>query len=614
MRDYGEKHNLCPYFLARRLIDSANVVVYNFSYLLDPKVANIVSKQLDRDSIVVFDESHNVDNVCIEALSVNFNIRSLDAATRNVTGLKHQIAKLKATDKERLQREYEALVKGLRTATASAPSADGLDAGLLGSPTLPDDILNEAVPGNIRQADHFVQLLSQVITHLKRRMEVDNVEVETPTKFLNTLETSLHIETRPLRFAHGRLDSLLRTLQVVDLEEFSPLTHVCDFLTLVATPAYKDGFMVIIEPHDPRFEHFRDPVLQLACLDSSRAIKPVFDRFNTVVITSGTLSPIDLYPKLLNFSPVVSKQLSMSISRRCILPLIVTRGSDQSPVSSEYNLRNDPSVTRNYGALLIDVARTVPDGVCCFFTAYDRMEQTVAEWDASGVLQKVLEHKLIFIETKDIVETTLALDNFRRACDCGRGAVFLSVARGKVSEGIDFEKHYGRAVILFGVPFQYTKSRVLLERLTYLRNAFDIKEGDFLAFDAIRSASQCLGRVLRSKQDWGIMILADKRYALPSNRTKLPPWITSFLREDNMSLSTDEAVSVMRAFLKEIAQPVAAASTTTSTAVATTTTTTTTNKLVREDEVSLWTESKRVALDAERSRERADVAKGWETW
>jgi hypothetical protein len=36
---------------------------------------------------------------------------------------------------------------------------------------------------------------------------------------------------------------------------------------------------------------------------------------------------------------------------------------------------------------------------------------------------------------QDVVETTLALDNFRRACDSGRGAVFLSVARGKASEG-----------------------------------------------------------------------------------------------------------------------------------------------------------------------------------
>ena len=49
-----------------------------------------------------------------------------------------------------------------------------------------------------------------------------------------------------------------------------------------------------------------------------------------------------------------------------------------------------------------------------------------------GVAQDLMAHKLVFIETVDVVETTLALDNFRRACDCGRGAVFLSVARGKV--------------------------------------------------------------------------------------------------------------------------------------------------------------------------------------
>lgn len=76
-------------------------------------------------------------------------------------------------------------------------------------------------------------------------------------------------------------------------------------------------------------------------------------------------------------------------------------------------------------------------------------------------VQDLMAAKLVFIETTDVVETTLALDNFRRACDCGRGAVFFSVARGKVAEGIDFDRHYGRAVVMFGVPYQYTLSRIL---------------------------------------------------------------------------------------------------------------------------------------------------------
>lgn len=133
---------------------------------------------------------------------------------------------------------------------------------------------------------------------------------------------------------------------------------------------------------------------------------------------------------------------------------MITRGSDQLAVSTRYESRKDKSVIRNYGALLVDLCSVIPDGVVSFFTSYTYMEQVVAEWDTMGILQELTKAKLVFIETKDVVETTLALDNFRRACDSGRGAVFLSVARGKVSEGINFDRHYGRGVIMFGVPFQ----------------------------------------------------------------------------------------------------------------------------------------------------------------
>lgn len=81
----------------------------------------------------------------------------------------------------------------------------------------------------------------------------------------------------------------------------------------------------------------------------------------------------------------------------------------------------------------------------------------------------------MFIETRDAVETSIALNNYIKACESGRGAVLFCVARGKVSEGIDFAHHLARAVIMVGVPYQYTESRVLRARLEYLRDQFDIK-------------------------------------------------------------------------------------------------------------------------------------------
>lgn len=40
--------------------------------------------------------------------------------------------------------------------------------------------------------------------------------------------------------------------------------------------------------------------------------------------------------------------------------------------------------------------------------------------------------------------------------------------------------------------------------------SFQIRENDFLTFDAMRHAAQCVGRVIRGKTDYGIMVFADK--------------------------------------------------------------------------------------------------------
>lgn len=62
------------------------------------------------------------------------------------------------------------------------------------------------------------------------------------------------------------------------------------------------------------------------------------------------------------------------------------------------------------------------------------------------------------------IESSIALENYKKACDSGRGAILFSVARGKVSEGVDFDHHYGRAVVMIGIPYVYTESRILRVR------------------------------------------------------------------------------------------------------------------------------------------------------
>lgn len=145
------------------------------------------------------------------------------------------------------------------------------------------------------------------------------------------------------------------------------------------------------------------------------------------------------------------------------------------------------------------------------------------------------------------------METYRTACSNGRGAILLCVARGKVSEGIDFDHHYGRAVLCIGVPFQYTESRILKARLEFLRENYRIRENDFLSFDAMRHAAQCLGRVLRGKDDYGVMVLADRRFQ--KKRTQLPKWISQAILESETNLSTDMSVATAKNFLRSMAQP-----------------------------------------------------------
>ncbi|KAI6781986.1 DNA repair helicase-like protein [Emericellopsis cladophorae] len=539
---YGEENKQCPYFT----MQYCNVVIFSYHYLLDPKIAERVSRDFSKDCIVVFDEAHNIDNVCIEALSTDITNESLHKATRGAQNLERKISEMRDTDQEQLQTEYQKLVQGLR----DADEARQEDA-FMANPALPEDLLKEAVPGNIRRAEHFVSFLKRFIEYLKTRMKVRQVISETPPSFLSHLREHTFIEKKPLRFCAERLTSLVRTLELTNIEDYQPLQEVATFATLVST--YEKGFLLILEPYESETAEVPNPVLHFTCLDAAIAIRPVFDRFYSVIITSGTISPLEMYPKMLDFPTVVQESYTITLARRSFLPMIVTRGSDQSAMSTSFQVRNEPSVVRNYGDLLTQFAKITPDGMVVFFPSYLYMESIISMWQSMHILDEVWKYKLILVETPDAQETSLALETFRTACCNGRGAVLLCVARGKVSEGIDFDHQYGRTVLCIGVPFQYTESRILKARLEFLRETYRIKENDFLSFDAMRHAAQCLGRVLRGKDDYGIMVLSDRRFL--KKKDQLPKWINQAILDSDVNLSTDVAISSAKRFLRTMAQP-----------------------------------------------------------
>jgi DNA excision repair protein ERCC-2 len=110
---------------------------------------------------------------------------------------------------------------------------------------LPDDMLQEAVPGNIRRAEHFIAFLKRFVEYLKvsalvdgylladftssaisnqydvyvkregvserflcrslqNRLRVTRVEAQSPLLFLQELNSTVQIDRKPLRYGRSR--------------------------------------------------------------------------------------------------------------------------------------------------------------------------------------------------------------------------------------------------------------------------------------------------------------------------------------------------------------------------------------------------------------------------
>ena len=94
LRKYGREKIQCPYYTAREGLKVADIIVFNYLYLIDPQISGSFLKNLSKDTIVVFDEAHNIDDVCIEAYTLKVNNQVLVQASRNINGLLDKIKNL----------------------------------------------------------------------------------------------------------------------------------------------------------------------------------------------------------------------------------------------------------------------------------------------------------------------------------------------------------------------------------------------------------------------------------------------------------------------------------------------------------------------------------------
>lgn len=123
------------------------------------------------------------------------------------------------------------------------------------------------------------------------------------------------------------------------------------------------------------------------------------------------------------------------------------------------------------GRTILSLCPVIPHGLLVFFTSYSMLNKCRDAWQTNGIWSQIQKVKPVFVEPKTKEAFTQTMNDYYENIrdPAVKGAVFMAVCRGKVSEGLDFADMNGRAVIITGLPFPpYMDQRVILKK-TYLQ-------------------------------------------------------------------------------------------------------------------------------------------------
>ena len=74
----GRRDNICPYYYSRDVSEYADIIFLPYNYLLDTSIRSTLNVRWEQ-SVVIFDEAHNIEKVASDAAS--FSLSSTEVAT-----------------------------------------------------------------------------------------------------------------------------------------------------------------------------------------------------------------------------------------------------------------------------------------------------------------------------------------------------------------------------------------------------------------------------------------------------------------------------------------------------------------------------------------------------
>jgi len=241
--------------------------------------------------------------------------------------------------------------------------------------------------------------------------------------------------------------------------------------------------------------------LELRPLHAADIASEVFDNISTCIMMSGTLHPISYFKTSLGLdksSNVQEKKIPSIYDPSRVIRLVDIQ------TTTKYTERNK-YMYRLIAQRLKAISEVTPGAILIVFPSYSVMKAVMDE------LNKMDVDREIFVERR-----SSKIEKVMEFLSIYPDAIIACVAYGKFAEGIDFrirDKTLLKAVVIAGLPFpEYNEW--LRKQLEYLKTKFDYETARKLCliYPMVRKTLQAAGRLIRSPEDFGAIIILDRRF------------------------------------------------------------------------------------------------------
>ena len=184
----------------------------------------------------------------------------------------------------------------------------------------------------------------------------------------------------------------------------------------------------------------------------------------SIILASGTLKPMKDLEEELESKFEVKYESDHVIDSKQMICGVISKTLQGSPISFRFSNRGNLKMIKEWGESIWEIMKSVPDGMLIFFPSYSLMVKTIFQWTKFKIIEKMSFYKKIFQETNNSSEFPKLKEEYENHIYYNSGAVFFSVWRGKVSEGLDFPSRAAQSVIIIGVPnANWSSARVQLK-------------------------------------------------------------------------------------------------------------------------------------------------------